>query len=104
MRRRVASTAALEFLPSDEELAERRVQGKALTRPELSVLISYSKAVLKEQLIDSDLGDDPYLAQAVESAFPQRLVLEYGEEILGTGCTGRSWPPRLPTILSIAWV
>jgi glutamate dehydrogenase len=72
---------ALEFLPTDEELLERKVNGQALTRPELSVLISYSKAVLKEQLIDSDLGSDPYLALAVESAFPQRLVDEYGEEI-----------------------
>jgi glutamate dehydrogenase len=73
---------ALEFIPSDEELAERRVQGKALTRPELSVLVSYAKAVLKEDLIDSDLGSDPYLANAVRTAFPQRLVDEYPEEIL----------------------
>jgi glutamate dehydrogenase len=72
----------LEFIPSDEELAERRIQGKALTRPELSVLMSYSKAVLKEELIDSDLGVDPYLASAVKTAFPERLVLEYEGEIL----------------------
>jgi glutamate dehydrogenase len=73
---------ALEFIPSDEELAERRVQGKALTRPELSVLVSYAKAVLKEELIDSDLGADPYLAAAVRSAFPPRLAQEYDQEIL----------------------
>jgi glutamate dehydrogenase len=73
---------ALEFIPIDEELAERKIQGKSLTRPELSVLISYAKAVLKEELIDSDLGADPYLANAVESAFPQRLVDEYPQEIL----------------------
>jgi len=73
---------ALEFIPSDEELAERRVQGKALTRPELSVIISYAKGVLKEELIDSDLGDDPYLAAAVKSAFPKRLVEEYEDEVL----------------------
>ncbi len=72
----------LEFLPSDEELLERRLRGQALTRPELSVLISYSKAVLKEQLIASDLGGDAYLALMVDSAFPQRLVNEYGVEIL----------------------
>jgi glutamate dehydrogenase len=72
---------ALEFIPSDEELAERRVQGKALTRPELSVLISYSKGILKEELISSDLGADPYLANAVKTAFPQQLVDEYEQEI-----------------------
>ena len=72
---------SLEFLPSDDELLERRMQGKALTRPELSVLVSYSKAALKEQLIDCDLGADPYLANAVKSAFPPRLVQQYSEEI-----------------------
>ncbi|MEH6634484.1 MAG: NAD-glutamate dehydrogenase [Halioglobus sp.] len=72
----------LEFLPSDDELLERRVQGKTLTRPELSILVSYSKAALKEFLIDSDLGSDPYLANAVKTAFPQRLIEQYNEEIL----------------------
>jgi glutamate dehydrogenase len=72
----------LEFIPSDEELAERRVQGKSLTRPELAVLMSYSKAVLKEELIESDLGADAYLANAVKTAFPQRLVDQYEPEIL----------------------
>jgi glutamate dehydrogenase len=73
---------ALEFIPSEEELGERRVLGKSLTRPELAVLISYSKAVLKEELIESDLGEDAYLANAVKTAFPQRLVEEYEGEIL----------------------
>ena len=73
---------ALEFIPSDEELAERRIQGKALTRPELSVVISYTKGILKEELIDSDLGRDPYLGEMVKTAFPQRLLEEYEEEIL----------------------
>ena len=73
---------SLEFLPSDEELLERRVQGKALTRPELSVLVSYSKAALKEELIDSDLGQDLYLANIVKTAFPPRLVELYHDEIM----------------------
>ena len=73
---------SLEFLPSDEEILERRVQGKTLTRPELSVLVSYSKAALKELLMESDLGQDPYLANAVKTAFPPRLIEQYNEEIL----------------------
>lgn len=72
---------ALEFLPSNDELLERRAQGQALTRPELSVLISYSKATLKEQLIDSQLGADPCIARMVNTAFPARLVDEYSTEI-----------------------
>ncbi|QFU76392.1 NAD-glutamate dehydrogenase [Halioglobus maricola] len=73
---------ALEFLPNDEELQERRSAGQPLTRPELSVLVSYSKGVLKEELIASDLGRDPYLANAVKTAFPARLVAAYPDEIL----------------------
>ena len=34
---------ALEFLPTDEELAERRKSGVGLTRPELAILLAYSK-------------------------------------------------------------
>ncbi len=37
----------LEFLPSDEVLAEARAKEQGLTRAELSVLISYSKIDLK---------------------------------------------------------
>ncbi len=74
---------ALEFLPTEEQLTERRANGQALTRPELSVLISYSKAVLKEQLIDSDLGADPYLADMVTTAFPPQMLAHYGDELQG---------------------
>ena len=71
----------LEFLPSDEELADRHVRGKQLTRPELAILVSYSKAILKEQLIASALGEDPSLAKTVASAFPAQLVERYPDEV-----------------------
>ncbi|MEQ9465010.1 MAG: NAD-glutamate dehydrogenase, partial [Haliea sp.] len=71
----------LEFIPTDQELADRRVQGHGLTRPELAVLVSYSKAILKEELIASDLGIDPHLAAAVTTAFPARLLERYPEDV-----------------------
>ncbi|CAA0098921.1 NAD-specific glutamate dehydrogenase [Halioglobus japonicus] len=71
----------LEFLPSDEELLERRAHGKTLTRPELSVLVSYSKAALKEQLIESELQHDACLKGALHQAFPPRLAELYPEEV-----------------------
>lgn len=76
---------ALEFIPTGEELVERRAQGRGLTRPELSVLISYSKGILKEELSASPLSNDSYLSRAIEGAFPHRLLEEYGEEIHGHG-------------------
>ena len=72
----------LEFIPSDEVIAERKLHGRGLTRPELSILVSYSKALLKEELIASDLGQDVYMANAVKTAFPPRMVDEYSNEIL----------------------
>ncbi|OWJ91882.1 NAD-glutamate dehydrogenase [Pseudomonas sp. A46] len=69
----------LEFLPTDEELNERIASGQGLTRPELSVLISYSKIDLKESLLKSLVPDDDYLAQEMETAFPARLAETFGE-------------------------
>ncbi|HSX69508.1 MAG TPA: NAD-glutamate dehydrogenase, partial [Pseudomonas sp.] len=69
----------IEFLPSDAEIAERKVRGIGLTRPELSVLISYSKIDLKEALLKSLVPDDDYLAREMETAFPARLTQKFGE-------------------------
>tara|TARA_R100000005_G_scaffold5644_1_gene2769 strand:- start:9859 stop:14703 length:4845 start_codon:yes stop_codon:yes gene_type:complete len=75
----------LEFIPTDQDLADRRAQGQGLTRPELAVLVSYSKAILKEELIASDLGLDPHLAAAVATAFPAQLVQQYPDEVAEHG-------------------
>ena len=64
---------ALEFLPSDDELTERLASGKALTRPELSVLVAYAKMVLKEQLVTTEITEDALLSQLLVSYFPQKL-------------------------------
>lgn len=69
----------LEFLPDEETLDERRANGQGLTRPELSVLISYVKSQLKEDLVTTSVPDDGYLASAVESAFPPRLRMDFNQ-------------------------
>ncbi|MET1080979.1 MAG: NAD-glutamate dehydrogenase [Pseudomonas sp.] len=69
----------MEFLPSDEQLAERIANGHGLTRPELSVLISYSKIDLKESLLKSLVPDDEYLAREMETAFPPLLTGKFPE-------------------------
>ena len=50
---------SLEFLPSDEEIAERRKSGEGLTRPELAVTLSYGKIWLYNALIHSNVPEDP---------------------------------------------
>jgi glutamate dehydrogenase len=71
----------LEFLPSDEDLLERLQGGQSLTRPELSVLISYAKVMLKEGLADEELTDDEYVARSVEEVFPPVLRKKYSKQI-----------------------
>jgi glutamate dehydrogenase len=68
---------ALEFLPDDETLLERKAAGRGLTRPELSVLVSYTKEQLKRDLLDPLVVDDPLLARSLYGAFPPALCQRY---------------------------
>jgi glutamate dehydrogenase len=61
---------ALEFLPTDEEIAERRKAGEGLTRPELAITLSYGKIWLYRALIRSDVPEDPYLSTELARYFP----------------------------------
>ena len=64
---------AIEFLPSDEQIAERRAQGLGLTSPEHAVLLAYSKIWLYDELLASPLPDDPWVATALQRYFPKAL-------------------------------
>ncbi len=72
---------ALEFLPSDEEILERRKSGAGLTRPELSILLSYSKIWLNNHLLDSDVPEDPYLSNELERYFPGPVRTRFAHAI-----------------------
>ncbi|NNK52081.1 MAG: NAD-glutamate dehydrogenase [Xanthomonadales bacterium] len=63
----------LESLPEDEELEERKDKGKGLFRPELAVLLSYSKIMLYQQLLGSDVPEDSYLSGELSRYFPDQL-------------------------------
>jgi glutamate dehydrogenase len=69
----------LEQLPHDEELTRRRSSGQGLCRPELSVLLSYSKIMLYRQLLDSGVPEDPWLSQELRRYFPVPLQEKYSE-------------------------
>jgi glutamate dehydrogenase len=71
----------LERLPSDEVLAERRLAGGGLTTPEFAILLSYTKIALSEELLASDLPEDPYFETALERYFPTRLREQFGAEL-----------------------
>jgi glutamate dehydrogenase len=61
---------SLEFLPTEEEIAERRKAGEGLTRPELAITLSYGKIWLYRALIHSNVPEDPYLSTELARYFP----------------------------------
>ncbi|HXM82060.1 MAG TPA: NAD-glutamate dehydrogenase [Burkholderiales bacterium] len=68
---------AIEFLPNDEEFAERRAAKLGLTAPERAVLLAYSKIALYDELLASDVPDDPFISTALERYFPVPLRERY---------------------------
>ncbi|GAB3792334.1 NAD-glutamate dehydrogenase [Dyella agri] len=67
----------VENLPGEAELTERKTRGQGMTRPELSVLLSYDKIRLYQQLLDSDVPEDPYLSKELVRYFPAPLHDKY---------------------------
>lgn len=71
----------VETLPDDAELAERYAAGRPLTRPEIGVLLSYSKIVLFDALLESAIPDDPYFAAILKAYFPAKMQKPYAGDI-----------------------
>jgi glutamate dehydrogenase len=72
---------ALEYLPDDEEFAERRAAKLGLTSPERAVLLAYAKIALYDELVASDVPDDPWISTALERYFPEPLRDRYRAQI-----------------------
>jgi glutamate dehydrogenase len=71
----------IEFLPFDEEIAERKSARLGLVSPELAVLLAYSKIELFDAVLASDVPEDPYIRTALSRYFPVPLRERYAEQI-----------------------
>jgi glutamate dehydrogenase len=71
----------IEFLPQADELQERLNSGDELTRPEMAVLVSYSKIVLFNELLAGKLAEDGYLEHELFRYFPGRMIKTYAAQI-----------------------
>ncbi len=71
----------LEALPSTAEVKRRLEREGAMTMPELAVLMSYTKIVLAEQMLGSDLPEDPYLNQDLAEYFPTAVREGFSDQI-----------------------
>ena len=72
---------AVEYLADDMQLAERRRRSQPFTRPELSVLLAYAKLTLYEDLLESAVPDDPYLARELGRYFPKAIAERFPDAL-----------------------
>ncbi|HUH15052.1 MAG TPA: NAD-glutamate dehydrogenase [Gaiellaceae bacterium] len=71
----------LECLPTDEGFDERQAAGAGLTAPEFATLLSHTKIALAQELLASELPEDPSLSGELERYFPTRLREEFADEL-----------------------
>ena len=74
---------AVENLPDDEEIARRLAAGIGLSRPEISVLLAYAKMTLYEDILETNLPEDPYYSEWLSEYFPPQLREKYAPYVAG---------------------
>jgi len=71
----------VEFLPNKAELSRRSIANERMTRPELAVLLSYSKMSLDRDLNSFQLTKDKHFKNHLINYFPQIMQEEFKDEI-----------------------
>jgi glutamate dehydrogenase len=71
----------VEYLPFEEQIAERKARGIGLTTPEVAVLLAYNKMEMFDALLASDVPEDPYILTALQRHFPQPLRDRFASHI-----------------------
>jgi glutamate dehydrogenase len=72
---------AIEFLPTDEEIARRCLAKQGLTAPENAVVLAYAKMSVFDDLLASNLPDDPYFTRVLKAYFPKVLSERFATAI-----------------------
>jgi len=73
---------AIEFLPSDKELALREEEGIGLLSPENAVLAAYSKMTLSQNLEASTLPDEPWFHRMLAGYFPASIAQRFAADLV----------------------
>lgn len=71
----------VEYLPTDKQLGEMRAARQGFTRPELAVLMAYSKQSLFAELQASPLLDAPYFEADLLRYFPKEMQKSFANDI-----------------------
>ena len=71
----------IEYLPNAEEIVERVASERGLTRPEIAVLVSYSKMTAYDEILASELPDEGALERVLFEYFPAPLRERFAERV-----------------------
>ncbi|MDC0864578.1 NAD-glutamate dehydrogenase [Rickettsiaceae bacterium] len=71
----------VEFLPDKSEISKRIIAKKGMSRPELAVLLSYTKMSLEKELFPYSFREDKYFRQYLFDYFPKVMHEKFKEEI-----------------------
>ncbi len=81
LEKKGALDRSVEFLPADETMRALQRDGLGLTRPELSVLVAYSKLDLFHEINESELANDPYFDGLLAGYFPPAAADRFKSEL-----------------------
>ncbi|MBS2038787.1 NAD-glutamate dehydrogenase, partial [bacterium] len=88
----------VEFLPDARTLQERARSGRGFTRPELAILMAYSKMGLFRRILETDFPDEPAFQNQLVEYFPTAMQQRFPDwikrhplrrEIIATQFTNR---------------
>ena len=81
LERRGLLDRAVENLPDTATLDERLADGRPLTRSEIGTLVSYAKLTAFDEIVASDVPDDPALEADLTAYFPEAMRGDFADEI-----------------------
>ncbi|MBT9582212.1 NAD-glutamate dehydrogenase [bacterium] len=71
----------VEFLPDPKTLQERSRLGQGFTRPELAILMAYSKMGLYRRILETDFPDEPCFQNQLIEYFPTAMQQRFADWI-----------------------
>lgn len=71
----------IEFLPSKNELTRRKQGNLGLSRPELAILMAYSKRSLYNSIVSSKVTDEKFYQKYLFEYFPSQIIKSFSKEI-----------------------
>ncbi|MFB3100801.1 MAG: NAD-glutamate dehydrogenase domain-containing protein, partial [Gammaproteobacteria bacterium] len=72
-----------EYIPDQGTIDKRKALHQGFCQPEIASLLAHTKAIVCDQILDSDLPDDPYLTGMLIRYFPAQLQKKYSGMIDG---------------------